>query len=609
MNRIVLPSDRPRRRRAPARVVARLPGRVARGLLLALALGGLAAHAQAAAARDPGRQAPAAGVDAIAANTAKAPPAAATSASDGVAGDAAAVPASVGAIAVEAPPAAAAPSSATTSSASAIPASRQLLAMLRSPVEHARIDGSYGGGYGDAARARSQARIAARIAAAHGFSLVTQWPMPTLGMDCMVLALPPGTSVEAGIAALQSHAEVVWAQPMNEFEAQGRAEPPPGRAEARPNSHAGHADPLFPLQPAATQWHLDDLHAVATGRRVRVALLDSGVDPAHPDLAQAVEVNENFVGGQPWAAEHHGTAVAGLVAARADNGIGIVGIAPEARLLALRACWEVDARQTLCNSLSLAKALNFAIEHHAEIINMSLSGPADPLLGRLIDVALARRQQVVAAVDPRASDGGFPADHPGVIAVADALAPLPAGLPGAWTAPARDLPATAPGGGWRMVSGSSFAAGQVSGLLAVLLQARADAGARPFQVLASPADGAAATPRLVRLPGGGIDACASLLRVAAVDAGSGCRAMVAVSAGAGASAAAGAGVGPSAGARAGAVANARAGATAAAAATAATGATAGVNGVGGPGRADGLGPGPGDGSIAAGMGVAAEPRP
>jgi subtilisin family serine protease len=384
-------------------------------------------------------------------------------------------------------------------------APRQVLVMLRSPPAHARVDGNYGAaGYSDAARAQSQARAGARLAAAHGLTFVTLWAMPALGLDCAVFALPPQASLDESIAALQAHAEVAWAQPMNEFRAQG------------------HLDPLYPLQPAATQWHLDDLHAVATGRHVRVAIIDSGVDDAHPDLAQAVQVRANFVDGQAWVAELHGTAVAGLVAARADNGIGMVGIAPDARLVALRACWEVNPRQTLCNSLSLAKALSFAIADGAEVINMSLSGPADLLLGRLIDVALAHRQQVVAAVDAHAPGGGFPAAHPGVIAVADSAVDLPLGAPGTWSAPARDQPTTVPGGGWRMVSGTSFAAGEVSGLLAVMDEARATVGTRT----------SAATLRLVRLPGGGIDACASLLHAAEpptsrAPVATGCRAVLA----------------------------------------------------------------------------------
>jgi len=402
--------------------------------------------------------------------------------------------------------AASAPAPAPPALAASAP--RELLVMLRAPTAHARIDGIYGGtGYGDAARAQSQARVGARLAAAHGLTVVTLWALPALGMDCVVLALPPGADVQGSIAALQSHPEVEWAQAMNEFQAQG------------------HVDPLYALQPAAAQWHLDELHALSTGRKVHVAIIDSGVDDAHPDLAQAVQARANFVDGQAWVPELHGTAVAGLVAARADNGMGIVGIAPDAQLYALRACWEVSPKQTLCNSLSLAKALSFAIERRADVINMSLSGPDDLLLGRLIDVALSHRQQVVAAVDAHAAGGGFPAAHPGVIAVADAQSDaLPAGLAGAWAAPARDLPTTVPGGGWRMVTGTSFAAGEVSGLLAVMDQAQ------------SRADSRAALPRLVRLPGGGIDACASLLNAAQpanvpATAVPGCRALLAAAGG------------------------------------------------------------------------------
>lgn len=368
----------------------------------------------------------------------------------------------------------------------------RLLVMLRAAPTHARVDGGYGGGYGDAVQRRLQERVAARIAAAHGYRVVTQWPMPVLGMDCAVFVLPDGTSVEDAIRLVQAHGEVAWAQPMNRFTAQG------------------HADPLYPMQPVASAWHLDALHEVATGRHVHVALIDSGVDATHPDLASQVDAQENFVDGQPYRAELHGTAVAGLVAARADNGVGMVGVAPDARLVSLRACWQRAgdaAGRTVCDSLSLAKALHHAIEHPAEIINMSLSGPPDPLIGRLIDVALARRQQVVAAVDPAVADGGFPAAHPGVVAVRDgaAGASVARGAGATWCAPSRDLPTTVPGGGWRLVTGTSFAAAQVSGLLALIEEVRvAD------HVAAVPA-----TARLVRGGDGAIDACASLVAAGA----------------------------------------------------------------------------------------------
>jgi len=363
----------------------------------------------------------------------------------------------------------------------------QVLVMLVPPPAHARLDGAYGGGYGPQHR-QSQGRVAERLATAHGLHVTTQWAMPALGMDCIVMDLPPAQTVAQVVQALETHPEVAWAQPMNRFEAQG------------------HADPLFALQPATRAWHLDEMHEIATGRDVQVALLDSGVDGTHPDLARQIAQRVNFVAGQDDRAESHGTAVAGLIAARADNGVGIVGVAPDARLLALRACWEVAAR-TLCDTLSLAKALHFAIDQHAEVINMSLSGPDDRLLGRLIDVALARREQVVAAVDATAPDGGFPASHPGVIAVADGLLAAPDGPRRAWSAPARDLPAPLPGGGWGLVAGSSFASAQVAGLLAVLDEAARRPGAQPVRLIGT----AAAT----RVGGGDVDTCASLALAAA----------------------------------------------------------------------------------------------
>ena len=89
----------------------------------------------------------------------------------------------------------------------------------------------------------------------------------------------------------------------------------------------------------------------------------------------------------------------------------------------------------MCDTLSLAKALYFAIGHDAQVINLSLSGPPDPLLGRLIDAALSRGMVVVGALDPNAADGGFPADHPGVVAVSDDPAIT---IPGALVAPGRE---------------------------------------------------------------------------------------------------------------------------------------------------------------------------
>lgn len=363
-------------------------------------------------------------------------------------------------------------------------AAGEILVFLNMPPPHLRAGPAPGGDYGDDADAAGRRRLAGRIARAEGLALVTDWPIPLLGVDCFVMSPPPSGSVDDAAARIARNPGVAWTQPMHLFAAQGRARTP------TPN------DPLFPIQPTASEWRLASLHQISTGRGVRVAVIDSQVDAAQPDLAGQVEVRRDFVRGRRSQVEAHGTGVAGVIAARENNGLGIAGVAPEARLLALRACWQTGSdAAALCDSLSLAEALRFAIDHGAEIINLSLSGPDDILLARLIDLALARGAQVVAAFDRALPHGGFPASHPGVVAVAaDGVASPSAGV---YTAPGRDVPTTQPGGRWGLVDGSSYAAAEVSGLLALLREH--DRARRAPLVLAAAS-------------GGAIDACASLLR-------------------------------------------------------------------------------------------------
>ncbi|HLZ77910.1 MAG TPA: S8 family serine peptidase, partial [Sphingomonas sp.] len=283
---------------------------------------------------------------------------------------------------------------------------RQILVLLRLPAQHYRLNADYGGDYGDDLTQSARRRIAKRIARHHGLTLVNDWPMPLLGLDCFIMAVPDGETVEAAAAQVSRDGGVDWAQPMHRYQVQGE-EPT-------------HNDPLFQAQPVAREWRLADLHQLATGRGVTVAVIDSRVDAAHPDLVGQMATMQDFAPDHPAGPELHGTGVAGIIAAKADNGLGIAGVAPRAQLMGLRACWQSLARPpaTVCDSLSLARALHFAIEHKAQVINLSLSGPPDMLLGRLIDLGLHRGAAVVAAFDRSQPDGGFPASQPGVIAVA-----------------------------------------------------------------------------------------------------------------------------------------------------------------------------------------------
>ena len=212
--------------------------------------------------------------------------------------------------------------------------------MVRHPPDHFRLNGGYGGGYGDNLARSARELLARQIARQYQLTLVDDWPMPMIRVDCFVMAVPDARTATAAAEQVSHDSNVEWAEPMALYSAQGTA----------------HNDPLYAAEPAAIQWHLADLHRLASGKGVKIAVIDSGIDARHPDLSGQLIVDRNFVAGQSLVAEEHGTAVAEIIAAKADNGIGIAGIAPGARLLGLRACWQAKAA-TVCDTLSLAKAL------------------------------------------------------------------------------------------------------------------------------------------------------------------------------------------------------------------------------------------------------------
>ena len=360
----------------------------------------------------------------------------------------------------------------------------QVLVLLRLPPPHAGSaaggDDSYGEGQGRA----GLHRLAVRLAHDNGLTLITDWPMPLLGLDCFIMGVPAGRSPDEVATRLSGQSTVAWAQAMHLYHGQG--------------ARLTHNDPLYRVQPASQAWRLADLHQMATGRGVSVAVIDSMIDRSHPDLVGQVQTSANFIGSAADAPEMHGTGVAGVIAAHADNALGIAGVAPGARLMALRACRQAagpDGGGTNCDSLSLAEALHFAIDHKAQVINLSLSGPDDRLLGRLVDIAVARGITVVGAFDEALPQGGFPASHVGVVPVAEES--VEGGAPGLYTAPGRDVPTTEPGGRWFLVNGSSYAAAHVSGLFALMREHPARAGRS-----------------VVVANGGRIDTCATLIKAA-----------------------------------------------------------------------------------------------
>jgi hypothetical protein len=193
--------------------------------------------------------------------------------------------------------------------------------------------------------------------------------MPALGVDCFVMEAAGNASLAPLVERMSADARVESIQSMNLFHV------------------LGHNDPLYSLQPSAKLWHLDEIHKVTTGRQVRVAEVDTGVEVDHPDLAGQVAVTRNFVDGRTGVAEMHGTAVAGIIAARADNGQGIAGIAPEARLMALRACWKARGSAAPAQQFHAGKSAGIRALRRPK--SSICGGPRDRLLERLLGVVSA----------------------------------------------------------------------------------------------------------------------------------------------------------------------------------------------------------------------------
>ncbi len=135
-------------------------------------------------------------------------------------------------------------------------------------------------------------------------------------------------------------------------------------------------DPFVPRQWYLTQNRsYDAWTALPPLAPVRVAVIDSGVDSTHPELHSRIAAARSFVGGSPGVdTQGHGTFVAGLIAAQADDGVGIAGLAPSAQLLVAKV---VGPEQTIPIEAE-AKAIRWAVASGARVINMSLGGLRDP---------------------------------------------------------------------------------------------------------------------------------------------------------------------------------------------------------------------------------------
>lgn len=240
------------------------------------------------------------------------------------------------------------------------------------------------------------------------------------------------------------------------------------------------------------QWALDTLGAesawrVATGSGQRIAVIDTGVKPDHPDLAGHVLPGIDYIrraAGQPFVGPAidpfgHGTHVAGIIAATAGNGVGIAGLAPGATILPVRV---LDSTGSGASS-DVARGIIWAVDHGATVINLSLGSdvdradaPTDPTMRTAVQYAVGKGIPVAAAAGNERQDGNaasYPAAYPEAIAVA---ATDRRGAPGWFSttgdyvdvaAPGVDILSTIPTG-YQLQDGTSMATPYVSAALGLL---------------------------------------------------------------------------------------------------------------------------------------------
>jgi subtilisin family serine protease len=230
-----------------------------------------------------------------------------------------------------------------------------------------------------------------------------------------------------------------------------------------------------PAQYALAKLRLQEAHGLTRGNDVLVAVIDSAIDGAHPELHGVIAGAFDALSKKEQRPHAHGTAIAGTIAARSR----LSGVAPAARILAIRA-FDASGETVQANTFAILKGIDHAMRQQARVINMSFAGPADPGMRRALAAAKAAGIVLVAS----AGNGGakvppqYPASDPNVIAVSatdasDQLYELSnRGRHIAVAAPGVDILVPVPGANYDLHSGTSVAAAHVSGIAALILARR-----------------------------------------------------------------------------------------------------------------------------------------
>ncbi|MFV2060148.1 MAG: S8 family serine peptidase [Gammaproteobacteria bacterium] len=305
----------------------------------------------------------------------------------------------------------------------------------------------------------------------YGVKLVNSWSLKSINLHCVVFELNKQQLKSTIINNISREPYIDSVQKMQLF-------------QVFSTTKKSNTQSMLHLQKGIQSLGVKKAHKIATGKNIRIAIVDSGMDVHHIEFQNNIEEVKNFVEkpSQSFTSDIHGTAIAGIIASTNTHQNGIIGVSPNARLLAFKACWQTEQQwgKAFCNSFSLAKAINVAILRKVNILNLSLGGPYDVVIDKLIQKALSVNITVVAATGSSKNKViSFPASLPGVIAVnmqfnEDRKTLTTLSSDKKLCAPGTNIITTIPGNSYDFFSGSSLSTAFVSGSIALLLEKKPD---------------------------------------------------------------------------------------------------------------------------------------
>ncbi|MHA1164008.1 MAG: S8 family peptidase [Alphaproteobacteria bacterium] len=310
------------------------------------------------------------------------------------------------------------------------------------------------------------AAVGAELAAAFNLTVVETVPVALLEGSIIRFRYPDNRPLRDVIASLTSDPRVSQAQPNNYYHPVVKK-----RKKRSKKSNAQYSLAKLGVGPA---------HEISKGRDVRVAVIDTGIDARHPVLSKAIIQSFDAVGDGKKTVDRHGTAIAGLIAGQGK----VKGVAPLSKLMAVRAfTMHREYNKPMTSGMILLRAFDWSFANKARVFNMSFSGPFDPLVKKALESAYEKGVILVAAAGnggPRAAPA-YPAAYKNVIAITaldnkDKLyAHANRGSYLTAAAPGVDMLVPSVKKGYRYSSGTSLAAAQISGLVALLLERSPDA--------------------------------------------------------------------------------------------------------------------------------------